>query len=101
MILEWLQVQNFLSHVDSTVTFTDQPLWLICGDNGAGKSALFDAVEYVLYNKVRGDTSQNADLLIKQGAERARITLVVRLGDTLYRITQEIQRARGASPGRV
>jgi len=34
MIIESIRVQNFLSHSDSTVDFTDAPLWLICGENG-------------------------------------------------------------------
>ena len=34
--------------------FADAPMWLVCGENGAGKSALFDAVEYALYGQHRG-----------------------------------------------
>jgi hypothetical protein len=35
MILEEIEVENFLSHGHSKVCFTDSSLWLINGENGA------------------------------------------------------------------
>lgn len=89
MIIEQIYLQNFLSHEDSTVFFTGADLWLVCGENGAGKSALLDAVEFALYGEHRGG-NQNHQLLIKQGRERAKVQVVLLLGQTRYRITRQL-----------
>ncbi|MGI8549437.1 MAG: AAA family ATPase, partial [Dehalococcoidia bacterium] len=89
MIIESIRVQNFLSHQDSKVDLTEAPRGLIYGENGAGKSALFDAVEYALYSHHRGKR-QHAGLLVKQGAKRAIVQVVVELEGSRYRITRHI-----------
>ncbi len=91
MILESIHVENFLSHADSTVDFSGSPLWLICGKNGAGKSALFDAFEYALYGYHRAGKRQKMEYLIKHGAPSAKIQVVVHLHGERYRVTHTIQ----------
>jgi exonuclease SbcC len=88
MILEEIEVENFLSHGHSKVCFTDSSLWLINGENGAGKSALFDALEYALYGEHRGG-NQGHEFLVKQGAQRAKITVVFRHHGVRYRVIRE------------
>lgn len=100
MILESIAVENFLSHGSSEVCFTSSPLWLIGGDNGAGKSALFDAVEYALYGKHRG-RSQNDSLLVKQGTRQAKITVVFQHNTNRYRVIHEIDAKHGNKGGRI
>jgi exonuclease SbcC len=100
MILEEIHIRNFLSHADSTVCFEGSPLWLIGGENGAGKSALFDAVEYSLYGNHRGER-QNSALLVKHGTERATIRVVVCLDGARYRLTHSIHHERGNAGGTV
>jgi DNA repair protein SbcC/Rad50 len=94
MIVESIHVENFLSHADSTVDFTDSPLWLIYGKNGAGKSALFDAFECALYGSHRAGKRQKLEYLVKHGAPSAKIQVVVHLHGELYRVTHTIQRKR-------
>jgi exonuclease SbcC len=89
VIIDSIHVKNFLSHKDTKVNFVDSVLWLVCGENGSGKSALFDAVEYALYGHHRG-RKQNSELLIKQGERRATIEVVVRLAGRRYRVTARI-----------
>src|SRR5438067_10417439 len=89
MIVQSIRVRNFLSHADSVVRFDDAPMWLICGENGAGKSALFDALEYALYGSHRGG-DQNAQLLVKQGTDRATIVVEFELDGARYRLTHDI-----------
>jgi len=90
MILKSIHVENFLSHVCSDVDFSDASLWLITGDNGSGKSALFDAVEFALYGQHRGG-KQNAGLLVKHGAKRAKAQVVLSNNGNDYRITREFE----------
>ena len=78
MIIESISVKNFLSHVDTTVDFREAPMWLVCGENGAGKSALFDAVEYALYGHHRGGGQQER-LLVKHGTDQTSVHVVIRL----------------------
>ena len=100
MILEEIEVENFLSHGYSKVCFTDSPLWLINGENGAGKSALFDALEYALYGEHRGG-NQGHELLVKQGAQRAKITVVFHHHGVRYRVIREIDYRGGNKGGRL
>ena len=100
MILEEIEVENFLSHGHSKVCFTDSRLWLINGENGAGKSALFDALQHALYGKHRG-RSQNYALLVKQGAQRAKITVIFSHHGVRYRVICEINYRDGNKGGRL
>ena len=95
MIVETIHIRNFLSHEDSTVDFTDAPLWLISGENGAGKSALFDAVEFALYGWHRGGNNQGNRFLVKQGTEGALVEVIGRIDGQRYRIRHHLNRAKG------
>jgi DNA repair protein SbcC/Rad50 len=72
----------------------------LLGENGAGKSALFDALEYALYGEHRG-RGQNHELLVKQGAQRAKITVVFSNHGTRYRVIREIDYRSGNKGGRI
>ena len=100
MILKEIEVENFLSHGYSKVGFTDSLLWLVNGENGAGKSALFDALEYALYGEHRGG-NQGHELLVKQGAQRAKITVVFLHHGVRYRVIREIDYRNGNMGGRL
>jgi exonuclease SbcC len=101
MIIETVKVRNFLSHGETEVDFREAPMWLVCGENGAGKSALFDAVEYALYGAHRGD-KQDAKFLVKHGTDDALVQIVVRLDDGCrYRVTRHLSARDGNKGGSV
>ena len=51
MIPQRVTVENFLSYGSPAVSFDfdRHPLWILCGPNGTGKSAVFDAITYALF----------------------------------------------------
>ena len=102
MIIQSIRVRDFLSHADSTVCFKDGSLWLISGENGAGKSAFFDALEYALYGQHRAQ-KQQPELLIRNGSEtnRAIIEVWFTLGGQEHWLTHTISRRDGNLGGRL
>jgi DNA repair exonuclease SbcCD ATPase subunit len=91
-----LKMKNFLSFADAEVNLNDRGLVLVEGENrdaggsnGAGKSALFDAILFCLY----GVTARGlrADSVITNGRSYSSVRLeFVHEGDTI-----SIKRARG------
>jgi DNA repair exonuclease SbcCD ATPase subunit len=66
-------LSHFLGYDDSggqgyRFDFREHRLWSISGDNGAGKSAIFDAITYVLFGRHRGGASRDEELLRKGAA---------------------------------
>jgi exonuclease SbcC len=61
MIFKQLQLQNFKSHVNTTIDF--QPgISIIVGENGAGKSTIFEAISFALFKQ---HTAKKINDLIK------------------------------------
>jgi len=99
MIPRAVELTDFLSHRTPNGTpivfdFDGAVLWSVAGDNGAGKSAIFDAITWTLYGQHRGGT-QDAQRLISHGAQSARAAFEFALGGTCYRVERSIRR-RGA-----
>ncbi|MFH5811238.1 AAA family ATPase [Companilactobacillus sp. FL22-1] len=54
----YLEIDNFGPHAHSTIDFRkldESPIFLIGGDTGAGKSTIFDAMTYALFNTTTSD----------------------------------------------
>jgi exonuclease SbcC len=85
MIPRRVYVEGFMSYRDgATLLFDDSSLWALSGENGAGKSAIFDAITFALYSKHRAG-KQNAVALINQQANNLRVEFDFALGDDVYR----------------
>ncbi|MGE0820847.1 MAG: AAA family ATPase [Candidatus Binatia bacterium] len=76
--------------------FDGSPLWSISGDNGAGKSAVFDAITYALFGQHRGGTQEDSRL-IRKGTDRCEVEFHFLLGTHLYRVRRTVGRPRGKS----
>jgi DNA repair exonuclease SbcCD ATPase subunit len=90
MIPKRVLLENFLSFGEPAVEieFTDnEPLWVICGPNGVGKSAIFDAVTYALFACHRGG-ARNAEQLIHHGASGFRVELDFEINGRDFRISR-------------
>ncbi len=81
-----LALQNFKTHPDKYVEF--QPgINAICGENGAGKTSLLEAIAWVLFN-YQGDYAKED--LIRNGSGSAQVT--VRFTSNYDHRTYEVQR---------
>lgn len=107
MIPQYLKLKDFLSYVEEEIDFTTlDPIVLIKGinneassdgdNNGAGKSSLLDAIEWVLYGRVRGALCAELvmDDIIHTGedGESAKFTRIVfgfEMDDGFYEVTRE------------
>ena len=89
-----LRLRNFLSYRDelSTLHLDGVHVACLCGANGHGKSALLDAMTWVLWGKARGSTSER---LIHQGTDNMSVELDFLAQNQRYRVTRRYSRARG------
>lgn len=53
MIFKQLKLINFKSHINTTINF-EEGITLIVGENGAGKSSIFEAISFALYKQYTG-----------------------------------------------
>jgi exonuclease SbcC len=93
-------LKNFLCYTETAdgqpieFDFEGSSLWSISGDNGAGKSAIFDAVTYALFGQHRGGAQEDSRLIHK-GADRCEATFEFRLDGRLYQVRRTVGRPRG------
>jgi exonuclease SbcC len=99
-----LRLKHFGAYRDQAVldfTALDR-LFLICGPTGAGKTTLFDAMTFALYETAPGTRGGLADQLVSQHAppgSAPEVSLKFALGDQVWRVTRQLRhrapKARG------
>ena len=99
MIPSVVELTDFLSHRSPNgepvrFDFDGAVLWSVAGDNGAGKSAIFDAITWTLYGQHRGGT-QDARRLISHGAEGAHAAFEFAVDRERYRVERSVRRRGG------
>ena len=88
MIPKRVELENFLSFGEKQVidfTTDDEALWILCGPNGVGKSAVFDAITYCLFGQHRGG-KDGAASLIRHGQNGFRLNFEFEFNGADYRI---------------
>jgi DNA repair exonuclease SbcCD ATPase subunit len=98
MIPKRIAVKNFLTFGEQSggkpvefVFVESEPLWVLCGANGTGKSAVFDAITYSLYGEHRGG-KQKAEQLIRHNANGFEVEFDFEFNKVDYRIRRTRQR---------
>ena len=85
MIFKQLELTNFKSHQHNIINF-NSGVTLIVGENGAGKSTIFEAISYALYKKYIGD---KIDDLIRINNTTMSVTLTFITNGIEYKITRK------------
>lgn len=88
MIPKRIVLENFLSFGAAVdLTFDDnEPLWVLCGPNGIGKSSVFDAITFALFGCHRGGEGQGMKELIRHGKNDFRIEFEFAFAGRDYKI---------------
>lgn len=95
MIPQELILRNFMCYRDSAEPLRLDGIHIACltGENGAGKSALLDAITWVLWGQARmGD-----DELIAQGESAMSVELIFRLTNQDYRVIRSRQHGKSGT----
>jgi len=78
MIPEELHLRNFLSHRETDLDFRGVHLASLVGENGAGKSALLDAITWAVWGRSRAPYGRDEDL-IYHGEDSIEVEYVFRM----------------------
>ncbi len=79
-----VSLEGFLSYKEKQViNFEGSSLWMLCGPNGVGKSAIFDAITFALYNSHRGSQIKE---LINHYSERLVVEFDFLVNGVVYRV---------------
>ena len=92
-----LSLQGFLSYrEEQTIDFTGSSLWMLWGPNGVGKSAIFDAITFALYNTHRAvvGSSYNLADLMNHHSDKLIVVFDFLMSGEIYRIRRTCTRGR-------
>ena len=102
MIPTMLRMKNFLSHSYSEINFDKFNMALILGcygdntdeSNGTGKSAILEAIRWVLFDKAR---HKKKDGVVKRDAPACLVEFRFIVDDQLYRVVRKRNKIVGES----
>lgn len=76
MRLDALQLTDFLGHADTYLDLSDTHTLAVTGPVGSGKSSIIDAFTWALWGQSRARGREH-DSLVRQGADRCRVEVVL------------------------
>jgi exonuclease SbcC len=86
MIPQKLVLANFMCYRQAELNFAGIHVACLAGANGAGKSALLDAITWALWGKAR---ARRDDELIHLGEDEMSVELTFDLGEQAYRVLRQ------------
>ena len=94
MIPQKLTLHGFLSYRDMVIVDLSQiNIACVSGENGAGKSALFDAITWSLFGKAR----RSDDTLINNGMDSCQVIFEFSYENEHYRVERSKHRGKGTT----
>src|ERR1700687_5498498 len=94
MIPQRLELTNFLAYRQpAPLDFTGMHVAVLCGENGAGKSSLLDALTWALWGRARAKTDTE---LVHQGQTEMRVEFTFALGEQQYKVVRARKVGKGA-----
>src|SRR5258706_4952195 len=94
MIPVRLELTNFLAYRQpAPLDFTGIHVAVLCGENGAGKSSLLDALTWALWGRARAKTDTE---LVHQGQTEMRVEFTFLLGEQQYKEVRARKVGKGA-----
>ena len=93
MIPQTLSLTNFMCYRQATLDFAGIHVACLAGENGAGKSALLDAITWVLWGRSR---AKRDDELIHLGEDEMAVEFTFGLGEQTYRYRRRRTAGTGA-----
>lgn len=98
MIPVHLKLKNFLSYQgEVSLDFSEIRIACLSGDNGSGKSALLDAITWVIWGKARATNDRE---VITIGQSEMEVTFCFALGDREYRVFRRRSLTGSSGSGR-
>lgn len=85
MIPQKLSLTNFMCYREAELNLSGIHVACLAGENGAGKSALLDAITWALWGNSRLGARGDDDL-IRLGEDKMRVELTFDLGGDVYRV---------------
>ena len=94
MIPRRIALTGFLCYrEEQVIDLGGSDLWVFAGRNGCGKSAVFDAITYALFDCHRAGNRQNARALINDESDALRVEFDFELDGRLYRVRRTLRRS--------
>jgi exonuclease SbcC len=95
-----LTMENFISHSKSEIDFSKFDVALVVGmvdnnvgaSNGVGKTSIFEAIRYSLYNKTRFGTKEK---VVKDGKNKCRVEFIFSVVDDVYKVIRSFNKKSG------
>ncbi|MCC7530975.1 MAG: SMC family ATPase [Candidatus Melainabacteria bacterium] len=96
MIIISITLHNFMSYAEATLDLTTVPVACLSGLNGAGKSAILDAVTWALWESARAPS----DELMRIGEKETWVDLTFLHENRTYRVRRQRIKGGGKSGGK-
>lgn len=96
MIIISITLHNFMSYADATLDLASVPVACLSGQNGAGKSAILDAVTWALWESARA----SSDELMRIGEKETWVDLTFQHENRTYRVRRQRVKGGGKSGGK-